>query len=180
MPYNGNYIAELRKDLKMTQDELAEKVGVSHQAISSWERGSSRISTHLVGKVAESLNVNYLVFTRHYFRAPDDPVNENEESFYDPSVSAKKEFDYKPIFKTGITSAAIAASSFTILCVIILLIIFPALAQNTNPTGASMTIINFTDTFIALAVITLTVSLLSMTAHLIIKLKKENIFNFKK
>ena len=35
----GRKISELRKERDMTQNELAEKAGVSYQAVSSWERG---------------------------------------------------------------------------------------------------------------------------------------------
>lgn len=37
----GHYLSELRKYYKMTQDELAGLIGVSRQAISKWECGSS-------------------------------------------------------------------------------------------------------------------------------------------
>lgn len=35
----GNYIAEKRKDLGMTQMQLAEKLGMSDKSVSKWERG---------------------------------------------------------------------------------------------------------------------------------------------
>ena len=37
----GRKIAELRKNRNMTQLELADKMGISFQAISNWERGVS-------------------------------------------------------------------------------------------------------------------------------------------
>lgn len=37
----GEKIAELRKKLKMTQDEFGDRIGVSRQAVASWERGIS-------------------------------------------------------------------------------------------------------------------------------------------
>jgi transcriptional regulator with XRE-family HTH domain len=37
----GSYISELRKKKDLTQVELAEKLNVSHQAVSKWERGES-------------------------------------------------------------------------------------------------------------------------------------------
>lgn len=37
----GHYLSELRKYYKMTQDKLAGLIGVSRQAISKWECGSS-------------------------------------------------------------------------------------------------------------------------------------------
>ena len=35
----GNYIAEKRRDLGMTQMQLAEKLGMSDKSVSKWERG---------------------------------------------------------------------------------------------------------------------------------------------
>ncbi|CAG7644932.1 helix-turn-helix domain-containing protein [Paenibacillus allorhizosphaerae] len=37
----GAYISRLRKEKDMTQLELAEKLNISHQAVSKWERGDS-------------------------------------------------------------------------------------------------------------------------------------------
>lgn len=37
----GTYIAERRKDQKLTQEQLGEKLGVSYQAVSKWERGEN-------------------------------------------------------------------------------------------------------------------------------------------
>ena len=37
----GRRISGLRKDQNMTQMELADKLGISFQAVSNWERGNS-------------------------------------------------------------------------------------------------------------------------------------------
>jgi transcriptional regulator with XRE-family HTH domain len=37
----GKYIAGKRKDLGMTQKQLAEKLGMSDKSVSKWERGVS-------------------------------------------------------------------------------------------------------------------------------------------
>lgn len=38
----GQFIAQLRKEQKMTQMELAEKIYVTDKAVSKWERGVSQ------------------------------------------------------------------------------------------------------------------------------------------
>ena len=38
---SGKFIAKLRKEKNMTQEQLAEKMGVSINAVSKWERGLS-------------------------------------------------------------------------------------------------------------------------------------------
>ena len=44
----GKFIAELRKQKKLTQEQLAEKLGITKNAVSKWERGPSL--THLIFK----------------------------------------------------------------------------------------------------------------------------------
>ena len=39
----GNFIAECRKQKKMTQYELGEKLGVTEKSISNWENGVSLV-----------------------------------------------------------------------------------------------------------------------------------------
>ncbi len=38
----GEFIARRRKELKMTQKELAQKLGVTDRAVSKWENGVSQ------------------------------------------------------------------------------------------------------------------------------------------
>ena len=37
----GNFIKELRKEQKLTQEQLAEKFGVARRTVSRWETGSN-------------------------------------------------------------------------------------------------------------------------------------------
>ena len=38
----GRFIAECRKNVNLTQMQLAEKLGITDKAISKWERGGSQ------------------------------------------------------------------------------------------------------------------------------------------
>lgn len=51
-----NRIKQLRKESKMTQAELAEKLGVSPQAVGTYERGSRKVSSKMLDKLAEIFN----------------------------------------------------------------------------------------------------------------------------
>lgn len=48
-------IKDKRLNLHMTQEELAEKVGVVQSAISAWESGESKPRSELLPKIAEIL-----------------------------------------------------------------------------------------------------------------------------
>jgi tellurite methyltransferase len=51
-------ISRYRKDLGMTQEALAEKLGITFQAVSKWETGQSIPDTMLLPKLAQILNVS--------------------------------------------------------------------------------------------------------------------------
>ena len=54
----GKRIAEGRHDVGLTQRELAEKVGVTAQAVSKWERGSSCPDIAILDEIANALGVS--------------------------------------------------------------------------------------------------------------------------
>ncbi len=54
----GERIKQKRKELNLTQEELAEKIGVSYQAVSKWENDASMPDTSLFPKLASVLNTN--------------------------------------------------------------------------------------------------------------------------
>lgn len=55
---SGKFIAKLRKDKNMTQEQLAEKMGLSINAVSKWERGLSFPDVSLYKKLCKELNIN--------------------------------------------------------------------------------------------------------------------------
>lgn len=54
----GKFIAKLRKNKKMTQEQLAEKMGVSINAVSKWERGLSFPDVSLYKKLCHELDIS--------------------------------------------------------------------------------------------------------------------------
>jgi len=55
----GNYIREKRLDVGLMQKELAEKCGLTHQAINFIEKGRNKPSIVTLRKIAEVLGINY-------------------------------------------------------------------------------------------------------------------------
>ena len=56
----GNFIRELRNKKKMTQQELADKIGVTDRAISKWENGKGTPDITLLIPLAKELNITVL------------------------------------------------------------------------------------------------------------------------
>lgn len=54
----GKFISERRKDKKITQEQLAEKLGVSINAVSKWERGLCLMDMSLLKPLSEILEVS--------------------------------------------------------------------------------------------------------------------------
>ena len=48
----GNKLLELRRGLKLSQSELAEKLGVTNKAVSKWETGKAKPTTNSIRKLA--------------------------------------------------------------------------------------------------------------------------------
>lgn len=54
----GTRIAELRKEQNLTQQQLAELMGMSQQSIASWEVGRLRIAVSMLPQLARTLGVS--------------------------------------------------------------------------------------------------------------------------
>jgi len=54
----GKFIASCRKELNLTQEQLAEKLGVSNKTVSRWENGNSFPDVSLLQPLCELLNIS--------------------------------------------------------------------------------------------------------------------------
>lgn len=52
----GKYISELRKENNMTQEQLAEKIGVTDKSISRWENGNTMPDISMMVQLSHILN----------------------------------------------------------------------------------------------------------------------------
>lgn len=54
----GKFIADRRKKFKMTQSELAEKIGITNRAVSKWETGKSIPDVSIMLELCEILDIS--------------------------------------------------------------------------------------------------------------------------
>jgi len=54
----GKWIALLRKEKRMTQEQLAERLGVSNRSVSRWENGRCMPDFSLLWDIADELDVS--------------------------------------------------------------------------------------------------------------------------
>lgn len=74
----GKFIAELRKEQNLTQEQLAERIGVSNRSVSRWETGKNMPDISLFTPLCELLgiSVNELVCGK---RVPEEKIVEQSE-----------------------------------------------------------------------------------------------------
>ncbi|HIT70952.1 MAG TPA: helix-turn-helix transcriptional regulator [Candidatus Scatovivens faecipullorum] len=74
----GQFIANCRKDKKLTQEQLAEKLNISKNAVSKWERGICLMDMSLLKPLSEILgiSVNDILSGE---KIPEDKIKEKSE-----------------------------------------------------------------------------------------------------
>ena len=79
----GNFIAQKRKELGFTQKELADRLNISFQAISKWEKGNGTPDISLLPQIAGILNTSVDALVG-YSRAPVTKYEEwySAEKYY--------------------------------------------------------------------------------------------------
>ena len=82
MRETGARISALRRAAGLTQAELAEKLGISYQAVSSWERGASMPDIGKLVDLARALNttVDHILSGGKAEAAPDPPQEAEAEA----------------------------------------------------------------------------------------------------
>jgi len=103
----GLFIASLRKDKNMTQKELADKLYISDQAVSKWERGLSMPDIGLIEKLSEYLEVSVSEILKG--EKIDNMTKKNSDEIVKTSISffQREYFKNKIILITTIVIASI-------------------------------------------------------------------------
>lgn len=96
----GTLLTELRKQQQLSQEELAEKLNVTRQAISSWERNRSSPDISMLSKICLVFGISMDEFVRNsYLRFSSKTHlkdNENELVEVNGGEEMNTEYRYSP------------------------------------------------------------------------------------
>lgn len=96
----GKKISELRKKRNMTQMELADRMGISFQAVSNWERGNSMPDIAKLPELAELLSVSLDELLDEKAVLVESVINNTiEEVITNQNTSAEDVSEILPILK---------------------------------------------------------------------------------
>ena len=115
----GNFILELRKEKNMTQQELADKIGVTDKAISKWENGRGMPDLSLMKPLCRELDIsiNELISGERIDKKDyQEKLEENIMKTIDYSVQEQKKQTkvFKIILGTTVITLALFVSMFFI------------------------------------------------------------------
>ena len=98
----GQRIAELRKQKGLTQAELADMLGVTHQAVSQWERSETLPDILTLPRIAEIFgeNINAILGLEETKTAEEGPVPAETEAQQEDGA-AGEDIPPEAAFPTG-------------------------------------------------------------------------------
>lgn len=89
----GRFVAERRKELNMTQKDLAAKIQVTDKAVSKWERGLGFPDINSIEDLAAALDLSIVELMRSEKEVKETAVNEMEETISDVVRVASADLD---------------------------------------------------------------------------------------
>lgn len=97
-PSLGEKLLRLRKEMKMTQDDVAKILGMSRTSFSKYENGNSAPPLQVLRKIASIYNVGleYLIFDENTSIRLNDSQSEDENT---SSVPVSKITELRPVEK---------------------------------------------------------------------------------
>lgn len=111
----GKFIAKLRKENNLTQQELANKLGITDRAVSHWENGRSMPDVSLFKDICEILGVSVSELINGEKISKDEIVKKSDEHIINTLKENKKQK------KKSISIISILVLGITLLLVILLL-----------------------------------------------------------
>ncbi len=107
----GKFIAKARKQKDLTQEQIAEKLGVSINAVSKWERGLCLMDMSLLKPLSEILDVSINEILAGEIITEKDIKNRTEENI----INISKLNDLEST-KKGVIALSIISLLLTIYC----------------------------------------------------------------
>ena len=89
----GKFIAELRKQKKLTQEQLAEKLGITKNAVSKWERGLGLMDLSLLKPLSHILEVSVTEILNGERFTKEEIDSKSEETLIDTLDYSVKEIE---------------------------------------------------------------------------------------
>lgn len=95
----GKFIADCRKKKKLTQEQLAEVIGVSRKSVSRWENGSTMPDYALLDSLCKELGItiNELYYAKKMIKEDYKELSENNLKMF-----MKEKYNKKVLFKKAI------------------------------------------------------------------------------
>lgn len=94
-------IMDLRKKSGWSQEELAEKLGISRQSVSKWETGESMPDLDKIIRMSELWNVSTDYLLKESEPSESEPSRENEPSWEEVAGEASEEKHMRALIKSG-------------------------------------------------------------------------------
>ena len=91
----GKFIAKLRKQKKLTQEQLAEKLGITKNAVSKWERGLGLMDLSLLKPLSHILEVSVTEILNGERFTKEEIDSKSEETLIDTLDYSAKEIKKK-------------------------------------------------------------------------------------
>lgn len=99
----GKTIADYRKAANMTQSEVADKLGVTYQAVSKWERDESLPDITMLPKIADLFNISIDTLLRGSFEMKEEKEVETAKQIIEEATESEAVKDEDSKEETDLT-----------------------------------------------------------------------------
>lgn len=110
----GKFIAEMRKEKKLTQEDIANHFGITSQAVSKWERGINAPDISILKELAQVLNVEVIELLN------GEKINLKKENVNDTMINSIEFYENRTKKKYGKICYVITLFFFVVLSILLL------------------------------------------------------------